>query len=662
MGSTYVRAAGLAVAVVVAVFVARANAASDAVSGLAADHLVTNSAPSLHWDAYGGAVGYRVVRDRVFLGTVTTTSFTDTSLASSGVHTYRVRAVRADGTHSDPASVEVTYDTEAPASITDRLSGDRLTSGRPTIVWPTVRDAGPAGIKQYNIRRDGVFIASVPADRLSFTDDNVGDGTYTYMVRAEDRAGNRAASFSPEAVITVDRTPPAAPTGLAANAASGTVTLSWQGAENGSDVRGYRILRDGQAVGSVSDTNFTDTPPAGSHSYTVVAVDAAGNVSKPSSAVSATVGTPGTTGGGAGATGVSLVTGNDQSAGMKTRWPDAKIISITLRWSQLEPSRGQFFWGNLDASLRDAAARHYQVIVRILAGCNTPSWAYTDPRNPVHSVYIIPTDDGYGLKTGVNVPVPWDPDLLVLYKEMMSGVADHLQGSDGAGGRLADHVYMIPVAMATSFGSEMVTNFGHGTWAGTYNGTYSSAWNRNAINQAAWLKAAPSGATTADKLASMRQADTQAWLASIDAQESILQPTGIMSSVAYGFAFNSFDTAKAVEAAEVPKYRDRLMTMFTDLQPKVYADGSLGPWGAWCPGCDALMKAAIADGGPVGFQTAVSMMKTPARIETATNAAIATYHPRFIETAGCVVEADYGYFFTSADNVQLRLAALAGGV
>jgi hypothetical protein len=57
----------------------------------------------------------------------------------------------------------------------------------------------------------------------------------------------------------------------------------------------------------------------------------------------------------------------------------------------------------------------------------------------------------------------------------------------------------------------------------------------------------------------------------------------------------------------------------------------------------------------------VSMMRTPARIETATNAAITTYHPRFIETVGCVVDADYGYFFTASDNVQVRLAALAGG-
>src|SRR5436305_14126566 len=150
MGSMYVRAAGIAAAVVVAVFVARASAASDAVSGLAAEHLVTNSAPSLHWDAYGGAVAYRVVRDSTFLGTVTTTSFTDTALKADGVHTYRVPAVRADGTRSNVAAVAVTYDTEAPATITGGLSGDRLTNGQPTIVWPTVSDVGPAGISQYN--------------------------------------------------------------------------------------------------------------------------------------------------------------------------------------------------------------------------------------------------------------------------------------------------------------------------------------------------------------------------------------------------------------------------------------------------------------------------------------------------------------------------------
>jgi hypothetical protein len=659
MRSTYVRAAGLAAAVVVAVFVARASAASTAVEGLVADAAVTNAAPSLHWNTFNGAVSYRIARNGTYLDSVTATSFTDSALRLGGVYTYRVRGVRADGTYTDPASVDVTYDLGAPASITTKLGGDRLTDGHPTVVWPTVADRGPSGIKQYNIRRDGVFIAAVPADKLSYTDTHVGEGQYTYIVRAEDHAGNKAVAFSPEHVVTVDTTAPDAPKGMAAVVVTGTVELTWQPASDESGIRGYRVLRDGQPVGEVTTTSFTDSPGSGSHGYTVIAIDAAGNESKPSNAVNASIAPAGGSSGVP--TGVSLVTGNDQSAAMKTKWPEAKIISVTLRWSQLEPSRGTFDWGNLDASLRDAGARNYKVIVRILCGFNAPAWIYTDPNDPVRSAYVVPTDDGYRLTTGVNVPVPWDPDLLVHYKQMMSAVAQHLQGSDGRGGTLADHVFMIPVAMATAFGSEMVENFGQGTWAGTYNGQFKSAWDRRAVNTAVWLDLAPGGSTTAEKLAALQRADTQAWLNSIDAQEAILQPTGIMSSVAYGFAFNSFAPAQAVEAAEVPKYKGRLMTMFTNLQPKVNGNGTLGPWGSWCPACDALMKSAIADGGPVGFQTAVAMMNTKAKVEYATDSAIATYHPRFIETVGCVINTDYDYFFRSDPNVQLRLDALAAG-
>jgi hypothetical protein len=456
----------------------------------------------------------------------------------------------------------------------------------------------------------------------------------------------------------VDRTAPLAPLGLAATVVSGTVELSWHPASDSSGITGYRLLRDGQSLANVNGTGATDVPSVGSHSYTVVAVDGAGNDSQPSQAVSITIGL---TGRGALATGVSVETGNDQSAGMKTKWSDAKIISITLRWNRLEPSRGSYNWGNLDTSLRDAGARNYKVIVRILCGFNAPVWMYSDHQNPVQHAYIIPTDDGYRLTSGVDVPVPWDSNLLVLYKEMMTTVANHLQGSDGTGGTLASHVFMIPVSMATGFGSEMVENFGQGTWAGTYDGVYNAAWNRNAVNQAAWMNLAPSGTTTTEKLKAMQDADTRAWLASIDAQESILQPVGIMSSVAYGFAFNSFNTATTVESIEVPKYKDRLMTMFTNLQPKINSNGTLGPWGTWCLACDALMKSAIADGGPVGFQDATGAMNTKAKIEYATNNAITTYHPRFIETVGSVISTDYDYFFTDANNVQYQLYSTAAG-
>ena len=559
-----VRMAGVAAAVIVGVCAHSASAATTSISGLTADRAVTKAAPSLHWNAYTGAVGYRVARDGVTLGRVTVPRFTDSALVANGVHSYRVRGVLRNGTLTGGATIGVTYDTHAPA----------------------------------------------------------------------------------------------APAGLTATPSGSAVALSWQAASDASGIAAYRLLRDGRQAAMTSGTTYTDTPVSGSHSYAVLAVDSAGNVSLQSTQVSATVGG---LQGRQPYTGVSVETGNDQSIGMKTNWPDAKIISITLHWNQLEPSRGTFNWGNLDASLKDAAARHYQVILRILCGFNAPSWIYSDAQNPVSHAYVIPTDDGYRLTTGVNVPVPWDPDLLVLYRQMMTAVANHLQGPDGMGGTLADHVFMMPVSMATGFGSEMVENFGQGTWAGTYNGVYKAAWNRASVNLGVWLGLAPGGSSTADKLKAMQNADTKAWINSIDAQESVLAPTGITSSVAYGFAFTSFNTATAVESTEVPKYGDSLLTMFTNLQPKVHTDGSLGPWGTWCPPCDSLMKSAIADGGSVGFQTAAGMMTTPARIEYATNDAVATYHPRFIETVGSVVNKDYAYFFTAQNSVQGQLAAIWGG-
>jgi len=659
MLTNHVRVAAVAAALLVGVCAQAASAATSSITGLTADRLVTDAAPALHWNAYTGAVGYRVARDGVVVARVTVPRFTDAALTANGVHSYRVRGVRADGTLTGAAGLDVTYDTLPPESITTDIGGPLVTGGEPTITWPSVSDAGPSGILQYNVRRDGAYLVSVPAGQLSFTDGSAGEGTHTYVVRAEDRAGNQAAAFSPAVAIDVDHTAPAAPSGLTASVSGGTVNVSWQAASDPSGISSYRLMRDGQQIANTAATSMADTPQPGAHTYSVMAVDGVGNTSAASAPATATVAD--TTGSQPAYTGVSVETGNDQSTGMKTNWPDAKIISITLHWNQLEPSRGVFNWGNLDASLKDAAARHYQVILRILCGFNAPSWIYSDPQNPVAHAYVIPTDDGYGLTSGVNVPVAWDPDMLVLYREMMTAVANHLQGPDGQGGTLGSHVFMVPVAMATAFGSEMVENFGQGTWAGTYNGVYNSAWNRSAVNEQEWLSLAPSGTTTAEKLAALQAADTRAWIASVDAQESILGPIGVRSSVAYGFAFTSFSTATAVESAEVPKYGSALYTMFTDLQPKVNSDGTLSPWGAWCPPCDGLMKSAIADGGPVGFQDATRFMNTQAKIEYATNSAIATYHPRFIETVGSVVNSDYAYFFTSPAGVQSQLTAIWGG-
>ncbi|WP_164015380.1 fibronectin type III domain-containing protein [Pyxidicoccus trucidator] len=88
-----------------------------------------------------------------------------------------------------------------------------------------------------------------------------------------------------------DTTPPTAPTGLTATAASSSeVDLSWSASSDNVGVTSYAVLRDGTRVATVSGRTYRDGGRAASttYAYRVSASDAAGNVSAPSATVSVT--------------------------------------------------------------------------------------------------------------------------------------------------------------------------------------------------------------------------------------------------------------------------------------------------------------------------------------------------------------------------------------
>lgn len=92
---------------------------------------------------------------------------------------------------------------------------------------------------------------------------------------------------------TSDTTPPTAPANLTATAVSPTqVNLSWDASTDNVGVAGYKVYRDGTFLASIGTTSYSDTTVQGgtSHSYTVYAYDAAGNISPASN--TATVTTP----------------------------------------------------------------------------------------------------------------------------------------------------------------------------------------------------------------------------------------------------------------------------------------------------------------------------------------------------------------------------------
>lgn len=90
---------------------------------------------------------------------------------------------------------------------------------------------------------------------------------------------------------TPDTTAPSVPTGLTGSALSSTqVKLGWTASTDNVGVTSYDVYRNGALVGSANSNSYTDTglTASTSYTYTVIAKDAAGNVSSASTAVSVT--------------------------------------------------------------------------------------------------------------------------------------------------------------------------------------------------------------------------------------------------------------------------------------------------------------------------------------------------------------------------------------
>lgn len=90
-----------------------------------------------------------------------------------------------------------------------------------------------------------------------------------------------------------DTEAPTQPQGLhAEKVTANSVGLSWEPSTDNVGVKEYQVLRDGQVIGTVPGTTFTDGKLTANteYTYTVKAVDTAGNVSEESESVVAKTG------------------------------------------------------------------------------------------------------------------------------------------------------------------------------------------------------------------------------------------------------------------------------------------------------------------------------------------------------------------------------------
>jgi chitinase len=216
----------------------------------------TTSTIALSWTAAtdaGGIKNYDVLRSGIVVGTVTTTSFTDTGLASNTAFSYAVRA-RDNAGNVSAASAAISVSTQGAAactavpSVPTGLTSSSQTNSSVSLSW----NASTATNCTVSYR---VFLGGTQNTTSTTTSATVSglaaNTSFTFTVAAVSSAGTSAQS-APITVRTAANPPPT----------SHFVTGYWQDFNNGAKVLKLRDAPSGYNVIAVAFADATTTPGA----------------------------------------------------------------------------------------------------------------------------------------------------------------------------------------------------------------------------------------------------------------------------------------------------------------------------------------------------------------------------------------------------------------
>jgi chitodextrinase len=265
--------------------------------------LVTIGSPSINlaWSPSTDAAGvseYLVSRNTIPLFSTTGTSFSDGSIVANGYYQYQVQALDAAGNKSPLSTVASLSgpgsSSSSPTAVLSQPASGATLSGAPTVAASGTDSAGVVQVEYY---LDGVLWGSSVSSTHNFALNTayLSNGQHTLDARAIDTSLNQASSSSITVTVSnsggTDTTPPTAPSALTASAvATSQINLAWSASTDNVGVAGYYVFRDGSQVASAAATSYADSglTPGTTHSYSVEAFDAAGNVSVASNPASAT--------------------------------------------------------------------------------------------------------------------------------------------------------------------------------------------------------------------------------------------------------------------------------------------------------------------------------------------------------------------------------------
>jgi hypothetical protein len=250
--------------------------------------------------------GYRIYHDGVAVANTPGTSYLANDVPF-GPHTWAVRAYDTAsplGAGTDPVTriasglgnlygnlsdstnvvTLVQADVLAPSVPADLTVTSGV--GQATLTWSASTD--DVGVTEYGVYRGGTLVATVTSG-TTYIDTGLAIGAYSYTVDAADAAGNRSAQSAPvstNVTAVPDVVAPSVPSNVLAATSPDIhgrdIVVSWTASTDNVGVTGYRVYRDGTRIATVNGVTFAYTDanrPTGTFSYTVDAVDSAGNAS-----------------------------------------------------------------------------------------------------------------------------------------------------------------------------------------------------------------------------------------------------------------------------------------------------------------------------------------------------------------------------------------------
>jgi len=230
---------------------ASATTAPAAPTGLTAT--AGNAQVSLAWSASAGASSYKVFRatspgsySSPLVSSITTTSYTDSTAVNGTTYYYVVRAANAAGDSASSNEVSATPINSPPSvSITNPANNASFTAPA-TITIDAAASDGDGTVGKVEFFQGLAKLGEDTSAPYSYTWSDAAVGNYTLTAKATDNGG--ATTTSSAVSITVIQSPPSAPTGLTATAASSSqINLNWT--DNSNDETGFKIERK-QGAGS----------------------------------------------------------------------------------------------------------------------------------------------------------------------------------------------------------------------------------------------------------------------------------------------------------------------------------------------------------------------------------------------------------------------------